>query len=278
MKNQTWITAACCLAAIAAFSSADAQIGRRFPSEMSTYNDPVTGIPVKVLTNSPEHSDSRIYQTHPQWTYDNKYIAFRSGRSGGGQLFFVNEQSGEIIQITDGPGTGDYNLSRKQGLLYFMRRPRPVEGQPRQPARIMVLDTDAVLRDSERGQMKPYTEYEREICVWPDSLSVSGGMGLDVAEDMLYIGVNPPVPAGWVSPIPDLDRIPNRPGGIRSVKRECAHGRDRLRLQCRLHDGPRAGQPVRHARDRLLPRNRRRFAPTDVVRRHEHEYLPSTLY
>lgn len=217
MKNQTWITAACCLAAIAAFSSAQAQIGRRFPSEMSTWNDPVTGIPVKVLTNSPEHSDSRIYQTHPQWTYDDRYVAFRSGRSGGGQLFFVDERTGEIVQITDGAGNGEYNLSHKEGLLYFMRRPRPVEGQPREPARILVLDTDAVLRDSERGQMKPYTEYERLVCVWPDSLPVSGGMGLDVAEDMLYIGVNPPVPTGWVSPIPDLDRIPNRPGGIRSV-------------------------------------------------------------
>jgi oligogalacturonide lyase len=218
MKSQKYILAAfICLTAALTVSQADAQIGRRFPSEMSTYNDPVTGIPVKVLTNSPEFSDSRIYQTHPQWTWDNKWIAFRSARSGAGQLFFVNEQTGEIVQVTDGQGNGEYNLSRKRGLLYFMRRPRPEQGQPQQPARIIELDTDAVLQDSERGDMKPYTEYERVVCVWPDSLSVSGGMGLDVAEDMLYIGITPPAPEGWVSKIPDLSRIPNRPGGIRSV-------------------------------------------------------------
>ena len=218
MKTSKLILMGLCLAMAGTFTQAEAQIGKRFPSEMSTYNDPVTGIPIKVLTNSPEFSDSRIYQTHPQWTYDDKYIAFRSGRSGTGQLFFVNEQTGEIIQITDGPGNGEYNLSRKEGLLYFMRRPRPVEGQPREDAQVIVMDTDAVLRDSERGQMKPYTAYERVICTWPDSISVSGGMALDVAEDLIYVGVNPPYDKEtWVSPIPDLNRIPNRPGGIRSI-------------------------------------------------------------
>ncbi|MCC8088726.1 MAG: oligogalacturonate lyase family protein [Rikenellaceae bacterium] len=189
-----------------------AQIGTRLPSEKFTYDDPVTGLKVTVLTNSPEHSDSRIYQTHPQWTYDSKYVAFRSRRTGSGQLFFVNEQSGEIIQITEGEGNGEYNLSRKKGLLYFMRRERD------QPAKIIELDTDRVLADSEKGQMKPYTEYERVVAVWPDSIRVSGGMGLDVEEDVLYIGVTQEQPEDWVNPIDDSEhRIKNRIGGIRSV-------------------------------------------------------------
>ncbi|MDL2208869.1 oligogalacturonate lyase family protein, partial [Parabacteroides sp. OttesenSCG-928-O15] len=190
-----------------------AQIGNRFPSEMSTYSDPVTGIPVKVLTNHPEYSDSRIYQTHPQWTYDNQYIAFRSQRTGSGQLFFVHETTGEIIQITDGERNGEYNLSRKKGLLYFVRRP---EGKP---AQIIELDFDRVLADSEKGKMKKYTEYERLVTEWPDTLRISGGMGLDVEEDLLYVGVTPPYDAEtWVNPIDDSShRIKNHPGGIRIV-------------------------------------------------------------
>lgn len=189
------------------------QTGKRLPSEMSTYKDEVTGLTVKVLTNSPEFSDSRIYQTHPQWTYDNRYIAFRSQRSGSGQLFFVEEATGDIIQITDGQRNGDYNLSRRKGLLYFMRRP---EGQP---AQIIEMDFDRVLADSKRGSVKPHTAYERIVTTWPDSLRVSGGMALDVEEDLIYIGVTPPYDeAAWVNPIDDSKhRIKNRPGGIRTV-------------------------------------------------------------
>jgi oligogalacturonide lyase len=192
-----------------------AQTGKRFPSEMSTYTDEVTGVSVKVLTNNPKFSDSRIYQTHPQWTYDDKYVAFRSQRTGNtGQLFFVNEQTGEIIQITDGQANGEFNLSRKTGLLYFIRR-----GEKGKSAQIIELNFDEVLKDSEKNKMKNHTAYERVVTKLPDSLSVSGGMGLDVEEDMLYMGVNPPYDAAtWKNPIDDTThRIKNRPGGIRSV-------------------------------------------------------------
>lgn len=194
-------------------TEANAQIGTRLPSEMSSYADQVTGVTVKVLTNSPEFSDSRIYQTHPQWTYDNQYIAFRSQRTGSGQLFFVNEKNGEIIQITDGGRNGDYNLSRKKGLLYFMRHP---EGKAPQ---IIELDFDRVLADSKTGKMKKHTAYERVVTEWPDSIKVSGGMALDVEEDLLYIGVSPTYDKEtWKNPIDDSNhRIKNRPGGIRTV-------------------------------------------------------------
>lgn len=202
-----------CLTLLYATTATQAQIGKRFPSEMSAYTDPVTDIPVKVLTNHPEFGDRRVYQTHPQWTYDDQYIAFRSARTGSGQLFFVHEQSGEIIQITDGENTGEYNLSRRQGLLYFMRRPKG------KPAQILELDFDRVLADSKQGKMKPHTAYERLITEWPDTLGISGGMALDAEEDLLYIGVNPPYdPESWVSPIDDsTHRIKNRMGGIRVV-------------------------------------------------------------
>lgn len=194
-------------------NQSEAQIGKRFPSEMSGYTDSVTGVWVKVLTNSSEFSDNRIYQTHPQWTYDNRYIAFRSQRTGSGQLFLVHEANGEIIQITDGERNGEYNLSRKRGLLYFVRRVKD------KPTQIVELDVDRVLNDSEIGQMKHHTAYERLITEWPDSLRISGGMGLDVEEDLLYVGVTPPYDTTtWVNPIDDSGhRIKNHPGGIRAI-------------------------------------------------------------
>lgn len=190
-----------------------AQTGKSFPSEKSSYIDEVTGLSVKILTNNPEYSDSRIYQTHPQWTYDDQYIAFRSRRNGTEQLFFGHEQTGEIIQITEGERNSNYNLSRKKGLLYFTRKPE------KKPVQIIELNFDKILKDKEKGQLKSHTTYERLITEWPDSLRISGGMALDVKEDLLYIGVTPPYDSTrWINPIDDSrHRIKNRPGGIRKV-------------------------------------------------------------
>src|SRR5450432_4281879 len=87
-------------------------VGRRFPSEMRTIVDAQTGVTFTALTTSPAN-DAKIYQTHPQWTADGKYIIFRSNRARGGatQAFAVNEVTGEIIQLTDGPGTGTGSLN-----------------------------------------------------------------------------------------------------------------------------------------------------------------------
>jgi oligogalacturonide lyase len=64
-------------------SVAPAQIGKRYPSEKTIVNDTVTGVPMSVLTNG-QANDAKIYQTHPQWAADGKYIIFRSsGRSPG---------------------------------------------------------------------------------------------------------------------------------------------------------------------------------------------------
>ena len=213
VKQAGIATLLCGAALLTTTNEVNAQIGKRFPSEKSTYVDPVTGLTVKVLTNNPEYSDTRIYQTHPQWTYDNQYIAFRSQRTGSGQLFFVHEETGEIIQITDGQRNGEYNLSRKKGLLYFTRR------EENKPTQIIELDFDRVLADSQKGKMKVYTAYERLVAEWPDSLKISGGMGLDVEEDLLYVGVTPPYDKDtWKNPIDDSShRIKNHPGGIRIV-------------------------------------------------------------
>jgi len=66
IKPYLFITAFACTAII---SSAQAQIGKRFPSERKVVKDPVTGTMLTFLTSTPA-GDSKIYQTHPQWTSD----------------------------------------------------------------------------------------------------------------------------------------------------------------------------------------------------------------
>src|SRR4051794_31157163 len=43
--------------------------GQRFPSESLTIPDPVTGVKIIALTTS-RHSNTKIYQDHPNWTAD----------------------------------------------------------------------------------------------------------------------------------------------------------------------------------------------------------------
>src|SRR3954470_6445507 len=74
-------------------SPASAQMGRRLPSEKKIVPDPVTGVPLTFLTTDPA-SDAKIYQTHPQWTSDGKWVIFRSSREASqGQAMLINEQT-----------------------------------------------------------------------------------------------------------------------------------------------------------------------------------------
>src|SRR5580704_8697991 len=88
-----------------------AQIGTRFPSEKKIVKDPVTGTMLTFLTSKPA-GDSKIYQTHPQWTSDGQWLVFRSDRVKG-EAMAVNEKTGDIVQITEGGFTGMLCLARK---------------------------------------------------------------------------------------------------------------------------------------------------------------------
>ena len=100
-------------------TTASAQIGRRFPSEKKIVPDPVTGIPLTFLTSTPA-GDSKIYQTHPQWTSDGKWLIFRSRRVAG-QAMAVNEETGDNVQVTEGGYTGMLCVARLSMKLYVMR-------------------------------------------------------------------------------------------------------------------------------------------------------------
>ena len=99
--------------------SSNAQIGKRFPSEKKIIKDPVTGTMLSFLTSTPS-GDSKIYQTHNQWTSDGQWLIFRSNRVKE-EAMAVNEQTGDMVQVTEGGYTGMLNVARKSMKLYFMR-------------------------------------------------------------------------------------------------------------------------------------------------------------
>jgi oligogalacturonide lyase len=95
------------------------QVGHVWPSEKKVVIDPVTGTPLTFLTSTPV-GDSKIYQTHPDWTSDGQWLIFRSNRVAG-QAFAVNEQTGKIVEVTDKGYMGMLCVARKSMKLYIMR-------------------------------------------------------------------------------------------------------------------------------------------------------------
>jgi len=175
--------------------SANAQSGRIFPTEKSTFVDPITGAEITVLTSDPAGS-AKPYQTHPTWTADGNWIIFRSNRTGSSQAFIVNEQSGEIMQITDGPatGTGSLNLSRREMKLFYMRG-GPVRGSSDEnrsiyPRQLIELNLGSLIVDARSGRPRTAAEYERVIVTLPADLRDSGGFTLDADETKAYWGVS----------------------------------------------------------------------------------------
>lgn len=70
--------------------AAASDVGKRLPSECRVLVDRITGVPITALTTSPAN-DAKIYQTHPQGTFDGQYIIFRSNRTGSqSQAFAVH--------------------------------------------------------------------------------------------------------------------------------------------------------------------------------------------
>jgi len=175
------------------FQVADAQIGRRFPSEKKIIKDPVTGTMLTFLTSTPA-GDSKIYQTHNQWTSDGQWVIFRSNRVRG-EAMAVNEKSGEIVQVTEGGYTGMLNVARKSMKLYFLRFPpgtREQRGANRdQPVAMQVIEVDLgkLFADSAAGTLKAADAYQRVCGTTPLELGAGGDMALDGGEEWVYFRV-----------------------------------------------------------------------------------------
>ncbi len=163
--------------------------GQRFPSESLTIPDPVTGVTITALTTS-RHSSSKIYQDHPNWTADGKYIIFSSNRntSAGGnvtfassaparrtrQFYAISMDKHEIVQVTTGDNVGDLLLGHKKNVAFQIRGNQVVE-----------VSLGELLADSERGKVKSPANYEKVVATIPDGLK-PGGMCLDINDRRIY--------------------------------------------------------------------------------------------
>jgi len=137
--------------------SVEAQIGRWFPSEKKIVTDPVTGTQLTFLTSTPA-GDSKIYQTHRQWTADGKWVIFRSGRVPG-ETLAVNEETGVMIQVSEGGYMGMISVAKKSMKLYFMRMTLRQPGQKRGgPVQIIEVYLEKLFADSDARQMKSENE------------------------------------------------------------------------------------------------------------------------
>lgn len=166
--------------------SLTAQIGTRFPSERKVIKDPVTGVDLVFLTSTPA-GDSKIYQTHNQWTADGEWLIFRSGRVKG-EAMAVHEKTGVLVQVTEGGYTGMLNIARNSMKLYFMRFP---PGNERRSGSLQLVEVDLarLFADSESGNLQPEHVYQRICGTTPPEWGASGDIALDGSEEWVWIKV-----------------------------------------------------------------------------------------
>jgi len=194
IKHYTIITTA--FALILTCFSAYSQIGKRFPSERKVVKDPVTGTMLTFLTSTPA-GDSKIYQTHNQWTSDLQWLIFRSDRVKG-EAMAVNEKTGEMVQVTEGGYVGMLNIARKSMKLYFMRN--PPKSAPEGSMEIVEVDLETLFADSKSGKLKSADHYQRICGTTLPEIGAGGDMALDGAEDWAYFRIGKAEAARHLAP------------------------------------------------------------------------------
>ena len=205
------------------WGTADAQIGKRFPSEKKIVKDPVTGTMLTFLTSSPV-GDSKIYQTHNQWTSDGQWLIFRSGRVKG-EAMAVNEKTGEQVQVTEGGYTGMLSIARYSMKLYFMRNPNrpsvptmpsaapatgatPASRPPQQPSQLQIIEVDLerLFADSKAGKMQSPDFYQKVMGTTPVEIQAGGDMALDADEKWVYFRVGRDEAARHMAPDAKMEK------------------------------------------------------------------------
>ncbi len=204
MKKKFFLVAVMMVTMLGAWS----QIGKRFPSERKEIKDPATGNLLIFLTSA-STGDTKIYQTHNQWTSDGKWLIFRSNRVKG-EAMAVNESTGDIVQVTEGGYTGMLNVGRRSMKLYFMRNEKTdtVPTTPgdtarrhiQRPVQIIEVDLGKLFADSKAGSLKNADTYQRICGTTSKELGAGGDMALDGAEDWAYFRVGNEEAARHLSP------------------------------------------------------------------------------
>jgi oligogalacturonide lyase len=212
------IAACLCAAALVVTSAAFGQMGRRWPSEKKVVPDPVTGLPLTFLTSTDGgYRQSKIYQTHRQWTADGKWLVFRGTRETGSQVFAVNEETGDIVQVTETGFSGMPCVGNKTMKLFVLaggggsgsgpgataapaaaaapaddRGPGGRGSGAGGPRQILEIDLARLFADVAAGTVKPAANYQRVCGTIPPTLEADGNMGLDANDDFMYFRVTGP--------------------------------------------------------------------------------------
>jgi len=166
---------------------ANAQIGKRFPSEKKIIKDPVTGTMLIFLTST-QSGDAKIYQTHNQWTSDGQWLIFRSYRVKN-EAMAVNENTGDIVQVTEGGYNGMLNVARKSMKLYFFRNATKDTSKQNAAQQIVEVNLEKLFADSKAGILKPASVYQRICGTTAKELGAGGDMALDGDEEWAYFRV-----------------------------------------------------------------------------------------
>ena len=195
-------------------STAFSQIGKRFPSERKQIKDPVTGTMLTFLTST-QNGDSKIYQTHNQWTSDGQWLIFRSNRAKD-EAMAVNEKTGEIVQVSEGGYTGMLNVARKTMKLYFMRNEKTdtiavtpgdtARRRVQRPVQIIEVDLEKLFADSKAGTLKKADAYQRICGTTPKEIGAGGDMALDGDEQWAYFRVGQQEAAKHLTPDVKLEK------------------------------------------------------------------------
>ena len=91
--------------------------------------DPVTGVEVREVTGASATSDN-LYYHFSNFTADNRQLIFVSDLAGETHIFRVDAQTGQVVQLTDGPGVNSRSacpdpLNARR--LFYLRGPDVME-------------------------------------------------------------------------------------------------------------------------------------------------------
>jgi oligogalacturonide lyase len=191
-----------------------AQIGTRFPAEKKIIKDSVTGTMLTFLTSG-ANGDSKIYQTHNQWTSDKQWVIFRSGRVRN-EAFAVNEETGDIVQVTQGGYTGMLSVGRLSMKLYFMRNEKSdtiavspgdtARRRIQRPVQVIEVDLQKLFDDSKAGKLKNEKAYQRVCGTTAKEIGAGGDVALDADEQWVYFRVNQQTAAKHLLPGTKLEK------------------------------------------------------------------------
>ena len=101
----------------------------------------------------------------------------------------VNEETGDIVQVTEGGYSGMLCVARNSMYLYYMRPKQATKQKEKQRERdmeVVEIDLERLFADSEANTLKKKTHYERICGTIPAEMGARGDMALDGSETFAY--------------------------------------------------------------------------------------------